>query len=36
VIDVFLLICLSLPVLMLMLAVIYDARRRSRNKRTQR
>jgi len=34
VIDVFFQICLSLPVLMLALAIIYDARRRSRNWRT--
>lgn len=31
-IDVFLIICLSLPVLMLVLAVTYDARRRARDK----
>ena len=34
-IDVFLLVCLSLPALILALAVTYEARRRSRNKRTR-
>src|SRR5690606_16566413 len=32
-IDLFMLICLLLPLLMLALAITYDARRRSRNKR---